>query len=152
MDQDTLGVTELTNVEQGAAVLRSIADAGIDVSAACWVKLEGAGWWFVVVSKTADEAGSAQAFLRAYEVLERLGVPAGRRGLLRVVRTDDPLGADVLAMRRKIERGELFFTGTAGGHDVEEVYVYPADLDRVGQPGVRGGAAIAPPPGYGQRV
>ncbi|MGL4550851.1 MAG: hypothetical protein ACRC33_06660 [Gemmataceae bacterium] len=120
--------TELSrrqSVEQGTAVLGALLASGIDVSAACWLRREVGDWWFVVVSKTAGEMGTRETHLKAFEVLNRLGLPAGQRSLLRIARPREHLGREVLAMASRQPEGGPNYTGAVAGHEIAEIYLYP---------------------------
>jgi hypothetical protein len=131
VDKATLELTgpyKVVNLEPGAAVLRTLAAAGIDVSAACWLLPVEGYWDFMVVSKTADDLGMLAANQKASAVLEAAGLPLAQRGQLTIRPTNDSVGKDLLEMTARARRGEPWYRDKVGWHLVEELHLYTEDF------------------------
>jgi len=102
-----------------------------DVKVACWVKTSEEGEWFLyIASGEVDRKGLAEAYREAYRVLEELDVPWIAASQLKLVRSDDPIVADVQETQHPLTAAfpTVSHRPQLGDISTQEVYIY-ADID-----------------------
>jgi len=83
-------------IHAGQRFITRLAQKKFDVIVACWVKTsEEDDWFLYIASGEVDKKGLAEAYREAYRVLEELDMPWITASQLKLVRSDDPLVADV---------------------------------------------------------
>jgi hypothetical protein len=115
-------------IQEGLRFITKLVQKQFDVAAACWVKpSDEEDWYLYIASSEVDRKGLPQAYGDAYEVLFSFDVPWMSASQLKLVRSTDPLVAEV--------RNSLKYLGNAypmvsrrsslGDLSTQEVYIYP---------------------------
>ena len=101
------------------------------VKVACWVKTsEEDDWFLYVASGEVDKKGLAEAYREAYRVLEELDIPWITASQLKLVRSDDPIVADVQETQHLLTAAfpTISHRPQLGDLSTQEVYIYQ-DVD-----------------------
>ena len=118
-------------IRAGQRFITLLVQKNFEVIVACWVKTsEEDDWYLYIASGEVDRKGLAEAYREAYRVLEELDVPWIAASQLKLVRSDDPIVADVQETRHLV--AAVFPTVShrpqLGEISTQEVYIY-ADID-----------------------
>jgi hypothetical protein len=119
-------------VWDGRRALERLADAGLPVAAAAWLRSPDSGRWeLFVVSPDAGPGQFRAASARARAALAGAGLPPGMVGDLRLYHTGEPFGRDVIAVRegRAGEEPIRGSDGRFGDVTFDAVYVYPSPVE-----------------------
>ena len=87
-------------IQAGQRFITLLVQKNFEVIVACWVKTsEEDDWFLYIASGEVDRKGLAEAYREAYRVLEELDIPWIATSQLKLVRSDDPIVADVQETR-----------------------------------------------------
>jgi hypothetical protein len=103
-----------------------------DVLVACWVRTsDEESLYLYIASKEVDEKGLAHAYREAYQILQKMDLPWIAPSQIKLVRTDDPLVADVQKTQSLLTDTPptISHRSQLGDISTQEVYIYPV-LDR----------------------
>jgi hypothetical protein len=118
-------------IQAGQRFITLLVQKNFEVIVACWVRTSEEGDWFLyIASGEVDRKGLAEAYREAYGVLEELDVPWIASSQLKLVRSDDPIVADVQETRHLLaaEFPTVSHRPQLGEISTQEVYIY-ADID-----------------------
>ncbi len=118
-------------IQAGQRFITLLDQKNFEVMVACWVKpSEEDDWYLYIASGKVDKEGLAEAYREAYGVLEELDVPWIAASQLKLVRSDDPIVADVQESRHLLAAGfpTVSHRPQLGDISTQEVYIY-ADID-----------------------
>jgi hypothetical protein len=128
-----MGQTALveTQIREGQRLLDRLAQDGVQVTAAAWVKeAESGDWYLYLATPLVPEGGGRRlAYHRVNEVIRELlneGFamdPYAKK----VVAPDDPIARDIVAHRNGVPGGPpaLFRGSRLGDLPVEDAFIYP---------------------------
>src|SRR5437879_4674676 len=126
MDQEPL---VMVRIDGGRRLIGWLAEEGVGVTAACWAREEGGGWFLYLATDLVSEDGATkQAYRRLIAVMRRLPGPPGIDPLdVKLVGPNDPVARAVQELHERFPGSLPLRSGDArfGGLGVEEVYVYP---------------------------
>ena len=127
MDQALLVEQE---IDEGQEFIDLLLDAGVDVSAAAWVKpSEEDSWLLYLVSKEVDEHGRSAAIRAIHPAFVKFKLHAPWFSLLdlKLVGPTDPVAADIMEINRKYPgRGPIrTHRPKLGGMSIDDAYVFP---------------------------
>jgi hypothetical protein len=128
MDTHTL-VREM--VDEGEALLKRLAEAGFEVTAAFWIKpIETDEWRFYVVSPAAEGTGLGPAYGRLSTVIRQMPKRFWIDPLeVKLIAPTHPMAQDVLAIHNRApgpSRCPMHWGGRKlGSVDIEGAYLYP---------------------------
>ncbi len=126
MDTDALVENQ---IDSGQALLTQLAEVGIDVSAACWVRpAEDDRWTLYLSTPLVDQKGPIAAYSEVLRVLRSLEGATLTASDISLVGENHPITGDVLSILRRHSGlvASRAKRSLLGGAPVEEVYVYPA--------------------------
>jgi len=118
-------------IQAGQRFITLLVQKNFEVIIACWVKTsEEDDWFLYIASGEVDRKGLAEAYREAYRVLEELDIPWIAASQLKLVRSDDPMVADVQETRHlpTIAFPTVSHRPQLGDISTQEVYIY-ADTD-----------------------
>ncbi len=118
-------------IHAGQRFITRLAQKKFEVIVACWVKTsEEDDWFLYIASGEVDKKGLAEAYREAYRVLEELDMPWITASQLKLVRSDDPLVADVKETQHLPTAAfpAISHRPQLGDMSTQEVYIYP-DID-----------------------
>jgi hypothetical protein len=118
-------------IHAGQRFITLLVRNNFDVKVACWVKAsEEDDWFLYVASGEVDKKGLAEAYREAYRVLEELDIPWITASQLKLVRSDDPLVADVQETQHLLTTAfpTISHRPQLGDMSTQEVYIYK-DID-----------------------
>ncbi len=127
MDQGAL-VNEM--IDDGKRFLARLAENGIPVTAAFWLKEYDSGLWYLylVTPLVPADGGTMAAYRRVGEVLRTLPQPRWVNDLeIKVGGEQEPIAKDALAVLRRANGSwPMRWSGSVlGGVEVDWVYFYP---------------------------
>jgi hypothetical protein len=115
-------------IDDGQRLLDRLAEGGVVVRAACWVKpFDEDRWTLYIASPTVDEKGKLEAYRQLTPVLRSLGDDWLTSSDVTLVGEKHPLVQDALDLLRRFPHRTPIRSprSVLGGIGVEEVYVYP---------------------------
>ena len=118
-------------IHAGQRFITLLVRNNFDVKVACWVKTsEEDDWFLYVASGEVDKKGLAEAYREAYRVLEELDIPWITASQLKLVRSDNPLVADVQETQHQLTTAfpTISHRPQLGDMSTQEVYIYQ-DID-----------------------
>src|SRR5208282_6531398 len=122
-------------IHDGQRFITLLVQKKFEVVVACWVKTsEEDDWFLYVASGEVDKKGLAEAYREAYRVLEELDIPWIAASQLKLVRSNDPLVADVKETQHLPTAAfpTISHRLHLGNMSTQEVYIYPdVDPDKV---------------------
>lgn len=125
MDTQTLVDNQ---IPAGQRFITLLVRSNFDVNAACWIKpSEEDNWFLYIASGEVDKKGLAEAYREAYKVLQSLDVPWITASQLKLVRSDDPMVADVQETLQLLSAAfpTVSHRPQLGEISTQEVYIYP---------------------------
>ncbi len=118
-------------VDDGGRLIQSLAEEGIAIIAACWVKpIEQDRWSLFLATPLVDERGVPEAYREIYRVLRSLEPSHLSDSDINLVGANDPITRDALDIRERFG-GRLPTRSKRpqfGDLAVEETYVYPPPM------------------------
>jgi hypothetical protein len=126
MDQNPL-VNE--HRDSGEAIASRCAAAGIDVTAAFWVKpSEDGRWYLYLASREVEDRGLGEAFRRVLAEIRRMTPPPqlDTLGDLKLIGATNPITRDVLAIQTRYPTPlSTWYRGRQlGNMAIDEAYLY----------------------------
>jgi hypothetical protein len=122
-------------IQAGQRFITLLVRNNFDVKVACWVKTsEEDDWFLYVASGEVDKKGLAEAYREAYRVLESVDIPWITASQLKLVRSDNPIVADVQETQHLLTAAfpTISHRLQLGNISTQEVYIYPdVDPDKV---------------------
>lgn len=127
-------MVQVTLVEEqladGRKLIVEFMRAGIDVTAAAWIrKADDDAWYLYVASPLSSRPSRANPYLRLHEVIRQQPQPFWVQPLdVQLIDPDSPVARDILAIQRKYPptKSPLHFgEGEIGGTSTEGAYIYP---------------------------
>ena len=115
-------------IHDGQRFITLLVRNNFDVKVACWVKTsEEDDWFLYVASGEVDKKGLAAAYREAYRVLGTLDTPWITASQLKLVRSDDPIVADVQETQHLLTAAfpAISHRPQLGDLSTQEVYIYP---------------------------
>jgi hypothetical protein len=115
-------------IHAGLRFITLLVRNNFDVKVACWVKTsEEDDWFLYVASGEVDKKGLAEAYREAYRALEVLDTPWITASQLKLVRSDDPIVADVKETQHLLTAAfpTISHRPQLGDLSTQEVYIYP---------------------------
>lgn len=116
-------------IEDGHRLLVELVRAGLDVSAAGWLKASDGGMWSLYIGTAAvDPDRSGKAYRTLYDCLQRLPAPAVELSEVRLTPVSDPVIRDLAGMRDRYAGGRLptrYRGPRIGDRAIDEAYIYP---------------------------
>ncbi len=119
-------------VWDGRRALVRLTDAGIAVAAAAWLRSPDSGRWeLYVITPDAGPSQFRTTSTRARAALAGAGLPPGLVGDLRLYHPDEPLGRDLIDVRKSRAGEEPIRGGDGRFGDItfDAAYVYPAHVE-----------------------
>jgi hypothetical protein len=118
-------------IHAGQRFITLLVQRNYEVIVACWVKTSDEDDWFLyIASGEVDRKGLAEAYREAYRVLKELDTPWITASQLKLVRSDNPIVADVQETQHL--QAAAFPTVSnrpqLGDISTQEVYIY-SDID-----------------------
>ena len=113
----------------GQKFITLLARNNFDVLAACWVRTsDEESLYLYIASQEVNEKGLADAYREAYRILQKLDAPWIEPSQIRLVRSDDPLVADVQKTQCLLTDAYPTISHRAqlGDISTQEVYIYAA--------------------------
>ena len=123
---DTVTLVE-NRIDDGQKLLDRLAQNGIVVRAAGWVKPTDEDWWSLYIATPAvDENGALAAYGQVFDVLRSLGADWITSSDIKLVGKNDPIVQDLLDILRRFPHRTPIRSPRSllGGTPVEELYVY----------------------------
>lgn len=112
-------------IEGGETRIREILAAGIDVTAAFWLKSnDDEHWYLYIASKDVDDQGATKVYRRAHAATSRHPIPWVDTFQLKVIGARDPLAEAVLTHRHDV-LPNIYRQPFLANVPVEEAYIYP---------------------------
>lgn len=126
MDQNPL-VNEYRDT--GEAIARKCADAGIDVTAAFWVKPSEDGQWYLyLASRDVEDRGLGEAFRRVLAAIRQINPPPqiDTLGNLKLIGATNPITRDILSIQSRYPASlSTWYRGRQlGNMAIDEAYLY----------------------------
>ena len=115
-------------IHDGQRFITLLVQKKFEVVVACWVKTsEEDDWFLYVASGEVDKKGLAEAYREAYRALEVLDTPWITASQLKLVRSDDPIVADVKETQYLLTAAfpTISHRPQLGDLSTQEVYIYP---------------------------
>jgi len=115
-------------IHDGQRFITLLVQKKFEVVVACWVKTsEEDDWFLYVASGEVDKKGLAEAYREAYRALEVLDTPWITASQLKLVRSDDPIVADVKETQHLLTAAfpTISHRPQLGDLSTQEVYIYP---------------------------
>src|SRR5208337_621579 len=115
-------------IHDGQRFITLLVQKKFEVAVACWVKTSEENDWFLyVASGEVDKKGLAEAYREAYRALEVLDTPWITASQLKLVRSDDPIVADVKETQHLLTAAfpTISHRPQLGDLSTQEVYIYP---------------------------
>ncbi len=115
--------------DTGETIARKCAEAGIDVTAAFWVKpSEDGEWYFYLASRDVDDRGLREAFRRVLPVIRQINPPPQFDTLsnLKLIGATNPITQDILSIQSQYPAPfSTWYRGSRlGNMAIDEAYLY----------------------------
>jgi hypothetical protein len=125
MDTQTLVEDQIS---AGQKFITLLARNNFDVVVACWVRTSDEdSLYLYIASKEVDEKGLAHAYREAYQILQKMDFPWIAPSQIKLVRTDDPIVADIQKTQSLLTDAspKISHRAQLGNISTDEVYIYP---------------------------
>lgn len=127
MDQITLVENR---IDDGAKLIEELEKAGIDVTAACWIKTDDDEQWYLyVASPIVDNEGAVAAYRQVHTIIRQMPEPFWIDPFeVKLLGASDPIAEAVLKLHEKYPAriATRYKQPTLGGVSIEAAYIYPA--------------------------
>lgn len=115
-------------IEGGEERIRQIRDAGIDVTAAFWLKASDDDRWYLYIASTdVDQHGATNTYRKTYAATSRKRIPWVDFFQLKLIRTDNPL-AKAAIDRTGPDLPTVYQQSFLGDVSIDEAYIYPQSV------------------------
>jgi len=126
MDQNPL-VNEYRDT--GETIASNCAAAGIDVTAAFWVKPSEDGQWYLyLASRDVEDRGLGEAFRRVFDAIRQISPPPqiDTLGSLKLIGATNPITKDILSIQSRYPASlSSWYRGRQlGNMAIDEAYLY----------------------------
>jgi hypothetical protein len=120
-------------IESGKRLIEQLVQAGVDVSAACWLKEAENGQWFLYLATplVTKDGAKREAYGRVNAVIREMRPPLQIHPFdIKVIGVESPIAKMVQELQQRYP-GPLPFPyrgASLGGLSIEGAYIYPAIL------------------------
>jgi hypothetical protein len=118
-----------TQVDDGQTLIERLAQEGIPVTAACWLKESDGGFWYLyLASPVVDARGAHWVYRRLLPIVRGMPQPFGiDPSAVKAIETSDPVARAVRDLNRRFpaQRPLRFDADELGGVSVQGGYLYP---------------------------
>jgi hypothetical protein len=131
MDQVTL-VTE--RVDEGRKLLKRLAQAGVEITTACWLKTHDDGEWYLYIATPLTDEDPIKAYRRVHLIIRDMPGPHWIDPFdVKLVSPTSPVAKTALEIRRRFPTKDVMHSVYRRPEEselgTEEAYVYPLGSD-----------------------